>query len=676
MTRSILVVLSVCFMAFNVFAQDKQLQSDEVTVTATRSKKVAKEVPMTLSVVTDEEIKRQGASDVAGILRDVPGVQIASTGAAGIYRLNLRGESGSRSLIMVDGVKISEQKSMDGAPLLIDTNSIERIEVIKGPASVLYGSEAIGGAINIITKKGGDKPVQGMVSYTYNSGTKGFNSAMSVYGSYKGYYYRGEGARSIHGNRIDTDGDDMEHTEYENQSVRVLAGYESDKYSLGFEHTDYRSDNEVRTGYEDDASFSMNMDLPEWDRKKTSAYVELNELTQKLSKVRVDAYRQSTFKKFENNMTMVRQMGPMSMTMESLSQTENDLVTTGVNLQADFDLHDTNLLIVGFEYMKDDLEVDDSKKTFGATSYSYYNSEAEQISKSFFIQDEQMLGDDFILSGGLRYTMTDTELSSTDNPAYEKGSSDENSMVGSVSLVYSGLKNTALRALYARGYRTPNLQQLYMGTTHGSSTPTYSNADLDAETSDNYEIGVRFDNKVFDIDASVFHNRAKDYITTIATTRNGSDARVYTNVDKARTTGLELTAGYRIADFRPYINGTYMRRKYENDDFSTTKNGMPEKFARVGLQYDKGFKKSFFSSDLYLRHASDAEEEATSGTVDKTDGYTTYNLNLNYGYNLKDGRRITITAEALNITNKEYLVALSPLEEPGRHFILKATLDF
>ncbi len=88
-------------------------------------------------------------------MRDLPGVQITSTGAAGIYRLNLRGESGSRTLLMVDGgVKISEQKSMDGAPpLLIDLNSIERIEVIKGPASVLYGSEAIGGAINVITKK-------------------------------------------------------------------------------------------------------------------------------------------------------------------------------------------------------------------------------------------------------------------------------------------------------------------------------------------------------------------------------------------------------------------------------------------------------------------------------------------------------------------------------------------
>ena len=63
-------------------------------------------------------------------------------------------------LILIDGQKLVENKSMDGTPLLIDPSNVERVEVIKGPASVLYGSEAIGGVVNIITKKGGDKPIQ------------------------------------------------------------------------------------------------------------------------------------------------------------------------------------------------------------------------------------------------------------------------------------------------------------------------------------------------------------------------------------------------------------------------------------------------------------------------------------------------------------------------------------
>ena len=69
--------------------------------------------------------------------------------------LSIRGEDAFRTLVMIDGQKISEHKSMSGAPILIDPTEIERIEVIKGPASVLYGSDAIGGAVNIITKERG-----------------------------------------------------------------------------------------------------------------------------------------------------------------------------------------------------------------------------------------------------------------------------------------------------------------------------------------------------------------------------------------------------------------------------------------------------------------------------------------------------------------------------------------
>jgi hemoglobin/transferrin/lactoferrin receptor protein len=676
MARNFLVVLFVCLMAFSAWAEEKKLHSDEVLVTATRSEKVAKEVPMTLSVVTQDEITRKGSSSVADLLRDVPGVQITSTGSAGIFRLNLRGESGSRSLVMVDGIKISEQKSMDGAALLIDINSIERIEVIKGPASVLYGSEAIGGAINVITKKGGKKKLQGTLSSQYNSGTDGVDASLSIYGNYEGFYYRAEGTRSDHNERRDNDNDKINNTKYDNRNVRVLVGYENDKFDIGFEHSDYHSDNEVRTGIENDPAFSLNMDLPEWNRKKTSAYFELKNINKLVSKIKLDVYRQVTFKEFQNNMSMTRQMGPVSMTMNSYSTTENDLETTGLNAQMDLNIADTNLMIVGFEYMKDDLEVDDTKMPFGANTFSYYSSEAEQSSKSFFIHDEQMLGENFILSAGLRHTSTDTELKDSDNPAYEEGDSDNNSTVGSIALVYNGVKNTALRALYSRGYRNPNLQQLYMGTTHGGSTPTYSNSDLDSETSDNFEIGARFDNRVFDLDVALFHNRAKDYITTRSTTINNAPARIFTNVDKATTKGVELTVGYNIADFRPYINGTYLHRKYEAENFSTTKNGMPDYFGRIGLQYQKNFEKSFISADFYVRHAAEAEEELSSGDVEKTDGYSTCNLNINYGYTFENGRRMILTAEALNINNEDYELALSPLKEPGRHFIVKASLDF
>jgi hemoglobin/transferrin/lactoferrin receptor protein len=676
MRKAFLALMSVGLFTANVWASDMGSQTKEVEVTATRTKKVAKEVPMALSVVGEEDIKKATATSVADLLKDLPGVQLTSTGSAGIYRLSLRGENGSRALVMVDGVKISEQKSMDGAPLLIDIYSIERIEVIKGPASVLYGSEAIGGAINIITKKHSDKPIQGAVFSTYNSGVDGTTFNLSLHGTTGGLYYRAEGTKTDAGNRKDHNGDEIDNTEFNNQNVRVLMGYKTNSFDIGLEHTDYQSENEVHTGYENGIDFAMSMELPEWNRKKTAMYAEYTKNIGALSKIRLDAYRQQSYKKFRNDMFMTMQMGPTSMTMESLSTTENDLVSTGFNLQTDFDITDTNLLIAGLEVMKDELEVDDTKKAMGAPVFSYYNSEAEQLSRSFFIHDEQMLGEKFILSGGIRYTVTDTELSSSNNPSYSTGDSDDKSTVGGVALVYTGIKDSALRVQFSKGYRIPNLQQLYMGTTHGSSTPTYSNADLKPEKSDNYEIGFRYDNKKLDADIALFYNKAEDYITTILTTVNNADAYLFTNVDKADTKGIELTAGYKIGGLRPYITGTYLHRKYETAEFSTTKNGMPEWFGRTGVQYDRSFGKSAFGLDVYARFADDAEDESSTGSIDKTDGYTTLNLQADYVYMMENGRRFLVTAEAVNINNADYELAMSSLKEAGRHFVIKAGLEF
>ncbi|MEF2788616.1 MAG: TonB-dependent receptor plug domain-containing protein, partial [Parasutterella excrementihominis] len=111
------------------------------------------EVPMAVTVVTNQEIQESAARNVGELLEDIPGVMVNNAGSQGLKRVSIRGEDTFRTLTLIDGQKISEQKSMSGASILIDPNSIERIEVIKGPASVLYGSDALGGVVNIITKK-------------------------------------------------------------------------------------------------------------------------------------------------------------------------------------------------------------------------------------------------------------------------------------------------------------------------------------------------------------------------------------------------------------------------------------------------------------------------------------------------------------------------------------------
>lgn len=136
-------------------AAEETVSTETVKVTAARVEQELMDVNMSVSVITADDIARSNARTVGELLKDIPGVQINNDGGQGIKRVGLRGENAFRTLVMIDGQKIAEHKSMSGSPLMIDPSQIERIEVIKGPSSVLYGSDALGGAINIITKKGG-----------------------------------------------------------------------------------------------------------------------------------------------------------------------------------------------------------------------------------------------------------------------------------------------------------------------------------------------------------------------------------------------------------------------------------------------------------------------------------------------------------------------------------------
>lgn len=178
--------LTFCSLALQA---EETVQTSEVTVTAGRVEQQLLEVPMAVTVVTNQEIQESAARNVGELLEDIPGVMVNNAGSQGLKRVSIRGEDTFRTLTLIDGQKISEQKSMSGASILIDPSSIERIEVIKGPASVLYGSDALGGVVNIITKKGSKKPFEAEGSVAWNGAGHGWAETISLGGTYKGLNY-------------------------------------------------------------------------------------------------------------------------------------------------------------------------------------------------------------------------------------------------------------------------------------------------------------------------------------------------------------------------------------------------------------------------------------------------------------------------------------------------------
>ncbi|MDR1607358.1 MAG: TonB-dependent receptor plug domain-containing protein [Deltaproteobacteria bacterium] len=170
---------------------------ETITVTSTRVARDLSEVPLSVSVIGEKQIEEKPLPDTVDYIRSLPGVQADQNNYFGHPNFSIRGYGSERTLILIDGIKqkISSTYLMSsGGYAHLDPSEIERVEVIKGPASALYGTDAIGGVINIITKKGGDKPVSFNVGLKYDGSYETLIPRAAIFGTYKGFYYRVSGS--------------------------------------------------------------------------------------------------------------------------------------------------------------------------------------------------------------------------------------------------------------------------------------------------------------------------------------------------------------------------------------------------------------------------------------------------------------------------------------------------
>jgi hemoglobin/transferrin/lactoferrin receptor protein len=660
-------------------AAAEELEMDTVRVTATRVEKDLFEVPASVSVVTEEEIQENPTSSLAELLRDIPGVEVHNN--SGIKRVMIRGESAQRVLVLIDGQKITEQKSMDGAPLLIDPSRIERIEVIKGPASVLYGSEAIGGVVNIITKKGAGKPVQLETDLRFDTSNQEFFQTLALAGTVNGVGYRISEATTAADNLRTADGT-VDDTDYDKKEFAAYLDYTFDSGKIGIAYDYY--DSETSLPGQSETDFSLELDLPEWSREKYSAFAEFTpDLSgtwlSPLVKTRFDISYQNTLKDFYNNMMVT--MGPWGMLPVNV-HTKNDLDDLNVSLQTDWVLGN-HYLILGGELIHSELDADqvqsgESPAGMPPNTAAYEDSyvyEAELTTYAAYLQDEISFGEDWALTLGGRYTHVRGELSDTDDPDIETDSHSDNNVVVSCGLVYKGIENWSLRAQYAQGYLMPNLQQLYIGTVHGSSSATLPNSDLDPETSDNFEIGARYGNGRLSLDTALFYNRGEDYITI----DDFGTYNQYVNVDKAETYGWELSASYAFAaGLTPYTELSLSRREFETGGESTRHTGLAPFQGRTGVRYDKALPDNLhFFADLFSRYACETKEESlSSGELDRYPGWATVNLSL--GVKGEFGKEHSWHTNLVlgNLFDKDYRQARETIDSAGIHAIVAVGMTF
>ena len=687
-----LFVASAASASTSSVTPNKTNKEETLVVTANRSESSLWESPATIQVIDHQTLQNSTSTSIADDLQDIPGVEITDNALAGRKQIRIRGEASSRVLILIDGQEVTYQRGGQnyGGGLLIDESSLERIEVVKGPYSVLYGSQAIGGVVNFITKKGGDKPLAGTVKAVYNSETAGWEESAAAWGSIGQFDYRINGSYSDQGDRDTPDGR-LPNTNFRNNSQGVWLGYNLGNQHFGLSLDRYKL--ATQTYFEDpDGEYdAFSVKIPKLEREKIGLFYDLDVDGDYLKKIHLDAYEQTIDRKFENEVatTQAIPFPIQSLSVRNQTNTNDKQYTQGITLQSNFSLPANNSLVVGTQYKRDRV----SQTSNGLTSqksltgivntetqtYSY--NESEQSTTSLFAQNDWRFADNWTWTLGARQYWLSSKLTRGDGYSVTKGvttntslaaqSAHDNELVTATSLRYSGFDNVELRAAFAQGYVFPTLTQLFMQTVAGGGT-TYGNPDLKAEHSNNYELGARYNGNLWMVDGAVYYSEAKDYIASIAcsgqalcngnTTSSRGGYYYYDNIDRAKTWGMELSAEYNGWIVSPYVSGNLIRRQYEGKTLKTTNTGEPTINGRVGLKHTLMLNAANVTSDIYIRAASSAKDDTGSKEV-RTPGWTTLNLPVNTEFGANDQYQVNLALN--NLTDKRYRTAHESIPAAG-----------
>lgn len=658
---------------------EESVTTDDVLVTAARVERELMDVNMSVSVITQKEIENNGAQTIADLLKDMPGVEVTTDGSQGSKRIMIRGEKTFSTLVMIDGQRITEQKSMSGTPILIDPSQVERIEVIKGPASVLYGSDALGGAINIITKKGnGKKAVEGTVTAGYNSSNDGGNASAQIFGTAGGWDYR-IGASYEGGRDLKLAHGKAEGTDFETKSANAYLAYHVNDNHVFGASVDY-FDLDFNSSSPDMTLDEFYVHVPEWKRLKVGAFDEIRYVNKYLSKIRTDVFYQKATKYMDNHVGAF--MGPGKFMIND-NAADNTLKQFGASIQADWTLTDKLYLITGYDLSYEKLDAESTSFTRGnmgrpinMDKYLFYRGNL--LTQALYASADYNVTDTVTLNFGTRYTYVRTDMKQADGYSISSGKTSniqqttgkktDGQFVFNAGVLWHPRNDLTLRAAWSQGFRVPLLQERYVDTTMGQTrTVRVGNPDLKPEKSNNFEIGARWVSGPATVDAAIFYNRVTDLITAKPINKKTS---MMMNVAKSETIGMEFTGSYLLGNsgFEPHLAFALLHRTYKENGESTSKTGRPGFTATYGVKWAGDVNWGRARADLFARSSSSAED-----SVNRYSGWTT--LNLTGGFDFGPQNRYSINAGFYNILNKDYVTPFS-FYEAGRYGEVKFVARF
>lgn len=656
---------------------------EEIVVTASRSRERIFDSPASLSVINEAELARATVPSLAELMRDIPGVQVTDSGQPGLGRIRIRGEESRRTAILVNSQEITDHYEV-GTPLTLQPAMVERVEVLRGSGSVLYGSRALSGVVNFITRKGGTRPLQATVEGGYDSATEGYNGFASLYGNVDGFEYRLAGSKSDHDDRS-TPAGSMDNTSYDNDSVYLFAGRDFGQQRLEYTYEKYQSNSKVFVEEEVKTTYPLTdfyVESPKRDRDKHGLFYRWELDNSWLQGFSANAYRQQSDRHFYTSTETVWYSRDIN--------NRSTLDTDGALAQFDFQPLGNHRLIAGLQYLYDEVDqtrhVDTVSWTppIAPTGIEIIRDKANIETWALFVQDQWEVNDRLSVTAGLRQYYVDGKLDKTDRESLEPGKLDsDDKLIGALGLVWAVRDDTRIRANVSQGYVYPSLTQLATGAYAGSN---FVNPDvsLDPETSMNYELGLRLQRNNLTLDTTAFYTRSDDYIDHLSCTPEdmcpGRRDRLYQNVGKSRAHGVELYLVYGglPAGLEPYTSLTWMKRKVEYEEFSTWDTAVPDLSGRVGLRWQGALASvPNLWTDFYLRgeSSSDLDEPGTVRDVlAEKSGWVT--INLSTGLDFGSDGQYQLSVDLLNLADKKYIASTENLYGAERSVAMKLSLNW
>jgi vitamin B12 transporter len=549
-----------------LLAETAENEALKIVVTANRKAQTVDETLAPVTVITRQDIEKYQAKNVADLLRMTPGVTIASTGGIGANAsVFLRGTNSGHVLVMIDGVKVGSPTLGITAFQYLDLAQVERIEIVRGPRSSLYGSEAIGGVIQIFTSKGQSKNFKPSVSVS--GGTQGTLKGNASFSGRSDNSWVNIGVASSR-----TQGVDALLMERPFGALNYVNNSETDKDSFRQESASFRIGTRTESGVTAELIANRSLGAANYD----GSFLNESDFDEQMvtGKVSVPLSDKTDFN---------AQYGEFRETTKNyLNGTflnEYKTISDQLNLSLNSRLTPSSEVQLGVDQQED--------KVAGTTRYN----ESSRENTGVYVNYRGSFGNNQI----------DLAVRQDDNEQFGKHNT------GSIALGHEFNNGNRVTLSHGRAFKAPTFNQLYF--------PFYGNADLKPETSKNTELGFAGQHHDVDWNVTAFQNDISDLIAVFPVE----------NIDKARIRGLELATATKAFGWDVSTNLT-LQNPEQVSGFNDGKKLRRRAQQIFNLNVDKTLGKTQLGATLHAEgkryeDAANTEKMAGFATVDLRAAY-------------------------------------------------------